>query len=223
LRLKAEAPRQPANTPHEARQRYARFLQRSLACIAPDVWNVGPAVAGRPEGEWVLTLPNAGRPIQLRREDGSACLLVASQRFVIVPDPRNEGEYKTSTREYIYKIWDGSDASGQPVVEWHWHPSRGTLHPHTHARPPYAGPAFGEAFDKHHLPTARVAFEQVVRFLIEDLEVEHQVGDWAERLDEALTAHEYWRSWAIEPPTRPPVEEAKPERTRPKRTSRRRT
>jgi hypothetical protein len=183
---------------------------------------MGPAVAGKPQGEWVLTLPNAGRPIQLRREDGSACLLVASQRFVIMRDPGNEGEYKTSTREYIYKLWDGAEASREPVVEWHWHPSRGTRHPHMHARPPAAKPSFGEAFDKHHLPTARVAFEQVVRFLIGDLKVEPQVGDWEVRLDEALAAHELWRSWTIEPAPMPPIDAATTLPARPKKTARRR-
>lgn len=214
-------PRRPANTVHEARERYTEYLQRSLGCITKAVWAVGPAVRGRPDLEWVLSLPNGGRPIRVPLEAGGHLLLSASQRFVLVDDRRYPGEYKTSTREYIYKVSEGSQAaSQQPVFEWHWHPSRGPAYPHVHAHPPVAAEIWGEDMGRRHLPSGRVSLEEVIEFLLVDLHAVPVADDWRERLDEALRAFRSWQTWPGGLPI--PDEPAEAQPARPKKTTRQR-
>lgn len=110
---------------------------------------------------------------------------------MIVPDDLNEGEYKTQTREYIYHLFDDESA----VLEWHWHPGRQRTEPHLHSRVAGAGTAWGIEGDKLHIPTSRVAFEEIIRFLIVDLGVEPIREDWAATLDEAMRAFLRWRRW----------------------------
>jgi hypothetical protein len=188
--------RVPANNPHAARERYVDYLQRTLSCVSTSVWQVGPAIRAATDGEWTLFLPG-NNPITLRSEAVPKVRLFASQRFVTIPDALVEGEYKTSTREYVYHLWDGE---GDPVLEWHWHPSRTPeqLEPHLHAHPHAESghpTGWGERIYKFHIPTERVAFELIDLFLIERLGVTPARADWRESLDEGLRAFRQWRTW----------------------------
>lgn len=137
---------------------------------------------------------------------------------MIVPDPKNPGEYKTRTREYIYHVFDDSG----PVIEWHWHPLRQPLFAHVHCLFPGATSAWGLTTSKLHIATGRVAFEDVVRFLITELNVVPRQLDWESVLNEAMEAFLEWRTWSGSAPPTEPQEEAAAPSQRPKRTSRRR-
>jgi hypothetical protein len=175
------------------------------------VWTAAPPVRGGRE-EWVLLLPK-DEPIKLRRTSGGTVGLYAAQRFVILPDDLNEGEYKTQTREYIYHLSDDAAA----LLEWHWHPGQKT-EPHLHSRIPGAGSAWEIEGDKLHLPTSRVAFEDIIRFLITDLGVKPARDDWEALLDEAMRAFLRWRRWprgsTPEARTSPSREEPAPKKSR---------
>jgi hypothetical protein len=186
-------PRLPARTPQEARNRYTAFLQKTLSCISHSVWQVGPP-AGATDEEWVLFLPQL-KPLNLKAEGHERVTLHATQRFVVVDDPKYPGEFKTSTRQYIYRV--SGKAQREPVLSWHWHPSNspGKREPHAHVAS-QEWTAWGRGpIEKLHIPTERTAFESIVLFLIEDLNVQPARDDWRDILDESLRAFRRFRSW----------------------------
>jgi hypothetical protein len=215
----SQRPRHPANTPHEALQRYIRYLQLPLSCISKAVWTAATPVRGLDE-EAVLILPK-NEPINLGKANGEHVRLFAAQRFVVIPDLNNPGEYKTRTREYVYKF---SDDAGE-VLEWHWHPSRGRRETHMHCRFRRATKPWGLTPGALHLPTSRVAFEDIVRFAIGDLGIQPRRDDWEVIIGEALMAFEAWRTWSGAAPSPPnsasmdPAAQGRPKRSKARRPS----
>jgi hypothetical protein len=141
-----------------------RFLQLALSCVTEAEWVIGPA----PHGGADRALVSSEDPIRLRRQRGlSTLLFVPSQRFEIVEDDRYEGEWKVRMLAYIYRVYIDSRwlAERVEVMGWHWHPLRTPDHvePHVHVRVNH--PLLGLALRKLHIPTGRVSFEEVVRFL----------------------------------------------------------
>jgi hypothetical protein len=47
-----------------------------------------------------------------------------------------------------------------------------------------------------HIPTGRVSFEQVVRFLVDDLEVVPQRHDWRDVIAESEERFRAFRTWS---------------------------
>jgi len=79
---------------------------------------------------------------------------------------------------------------------YHWHPTghSDVTYPHLHL---YAGAGtLHHNLRKAHLPTARIAMEDVLRFVITQLRVIPLRGDWAVILTETQAAFEQWRLWA---------------------------
>jgi hypothetical protein len=64
------------------------------------------------------------------------------------------------------------------VFAWHWHPTRTPQkpYPHLHVRSEHR--LLGLALKNLHMPTGRVSFEEVVRFLIDELRVVPTRTDW---------------------------------------------
>jgi hypothetical protein len=96
---------------------------------------------------------------------------------------------------YIYEVRLADSDVG--ILNWHWHPltTSERLDPHVHVELTHPDLA-GTSFPKLHVPSGRVGFEEVVHFLIEDLEVEPARDDWRDRLHESLVSWREFRSWA---------------------------
>lgn len=163
------------------------------------IWVAGPSP--NTTANDVRSLTTNTSAVQLRRDAGPPLLLSASQKFRIVEDPREgfEGEWKSSTLEYIYEVRVDPD-SVEPsdrvdLFGWHWHPltTPARLEPHMHVRTPY--PALGATLGKLHLPTGRVSFEEVILFLICELGVTPVREDWEEVLAETLMRFKTYRTW----------------------------
>lgn len=120
-------------------------------------------------------------PLTLLTET-SEVRLVARQRLTPYFDTDND-EYRCSTNAYHYTL---SDEHHAEMVSWHWHPDTSPA-PHVHV------PALDSSF---HIPSGRVAFERVVRFLIEDIGVVPARDDWDEVLAEQEARHRKWRKWS---------------------------
>lgn len=178
--------RVPARSPRQAHRRYLRFLQQSLSCVSPAVWVTGPRPSGQ-EGELALT--TSDDPIALRRE-ANPLFLSAGQHFRIVPDERFDGEWKVRTEGYAYRA-ALSDETGDFILAWHWHPDT-RPDPHLHI-----GAAHPDVSDlpKLHVPTGRVSFEEVVRFLVTELGVSPMRNDWEETLAETEARFRAFRTW----------------------------
>ncbi len=167
----------------------------------------------------MLVLPRH-EPLKLKTERaGHHVWLHASQRFVVVDDTDYAGEYKTSTRQYIY--WLSESAEGDPTVAWHWHPEAdlGKQEPHCHVASKGVT-AWGDRLGKLHIPTERTPFELVVRFAIDDLDVRPAREDWREVLDESLRAFRRFRKWPTAESglaSRPAPREAAPRPSAPSR------
>jgi len=127
--------------------------------------------------------------LELRTSDGDVFLRSTIQ-FRYEDDPRHPGERKVSTEHYGHTV--GTSESLKPgLYSWEWSLAE-PRYPHLHVRrgdPDYPGLA------KYHIPTGRVFFEDVLRFLIADHNVECAREDWDVVLSESWRRVSIWASW----------------------------
>jgi hypothetical protein len=108
----------------------------------------------------------------------------ASQKFEIYSDGQ---ESRVRTLGYMYTISDSQSLQTE-LISWHWHP-RTSSRPHLHIKET----AYG------HMPSGRVTFEAVVRYMIEELAVRPARKDWPTVLSETEALHARYRSWSVDP------------------------
>ena len=179
--------REPARNPREARDRYLRFLQGPLSCISPGVLIPTPRYRGNRDE---LALTHNPDLLPLKQRAGGHIYFSAGQYFQFIPDDRFEGEWKVRTDGYAYRVTLTDDPSSE-LISWHWHPDS---RPGTHLHVIAAHAQYG-AIDKMHIPTGRVALEEVVLFLIEDLDVEPRREDWRDVLASSYERFRTYSTW----------------------------
>lgn len=136
-----------------------------------------------------LTVPET---ITLQRANGSRIYLRSTQGFQFGDHEEFPKERKVHTRQYAYTLSESEDLSAE-LFSWQWHPPAWP-EPHMHIGRghPDHGP-----LSKLHVPTGRVAFEQVLRFAITEYDVEtakpreEALAD----LDEVLRRFHAFKSW----------------------------
>jgi hypothetical protein len=162
----------PGRSPREAVKAYREPLQKNVSIICSGVLTVSNYQ--NLDQVSVLTLPD---PISLNGR--SDLYLSFTQQYKIVRDAQN-GPYRINTRYYKYAI---EDASGLEIFGYHWHPegSSPIPFPHLHIGPG-ANVGIPELSGKAHFPTGRVAFEDVVEFLIIHFGVKPDRALWQEVL-----------------------------------------
>lgn len=181
--------REPARTPGAAQGRYIRVLQLTLSCVSRDAqWYV----AGSGRGHERRLMLSQER-LRLRTQDGPDLWIRASQRFEMIEHPEFEGEWKSSTRAYVYEL--GVDGAADGLIGWHWHPptTPDRPEPHTHVRVELD--SLGVSLPRLHIPSGRVPFEEVVRFAIADLGAAHARDDWEDVLADSSLRFKTYRSW----------------------------
>jgi hypothetical protein len=116
----------------------------------------------------------------------------AGQIFEIVPDEREPREWRTRTLGYAYTISPDTQLSAE-IFTWHFHPHPGLAKTHIHVGGSHrlAGNLSGL-----HTPTGRVSFENVVYFLLDELDVTPARPDWREILADADRRLRDWRTWS---------------------------
>jgi hypothetical protein len=162
-------------------------MQRALSCVSPAVWVTAPAL--RQPGELVLELRDA--PLRLPRKGAGPLWFQGNQNFGYIRDNRYRGEWKVRTDGYAYTLAIDEDLN-QELIAWHWHP---TSRPDTHLHVGRRHPSLGE-LGKFHVPSGRVAFEEVVLFVIEDLGVCPARDDWRDVLNDSLSRFRTFRTWS---------------------------
>lgn len=102
-----------------------------------------------------------------------------------------EGQAHTASYRYVLQT---GDAHGSWVIRWEYLRERPPNYPyalaHLHVRAELSdepNAAATKALERLHLPTARVAFELVLRHLISEWGVAAKTDGWAEILEESLT------------------------------------
>jgi hypothetical protein len=178
----------PAKSRKAAHRRYVRFLQLSLSCVSGRAhFATGPRPYGKKDDLALTTIPER---IRLARQSKPPIFLSAAQEFHFVRDPRHSGEWKVQTDAYIYHLFM-SDEDVDQLFARHWHPS---IRPGCHL---HVGPRSGRgrALYRLHVPMGRVAFEEVLRFLIDEFEVRPARKDWGSILSESQARFEAFRTW----------------------------
>jgi hypothetical protein len=173
--------REPARTPSAAVRRYRKYLQKSLACLSPAIWYVAPRLRGK---EHQKSLVLSEDPIRLKRPGGTTLLLSAGHHFHIEKDSRHPGEFKVRTDGYFYRVRHSDDSIGE-LISWHWHPGAPMKDPHVHIT----------GLHGLHVPSGRIAFEEVVWMLVQDLGISARRSDWRDVLTECLARFRAYRTW----------------------------
>ena len=159
----------PARSARALVQRLSERLSRSLnASISDDRLVVSNADR---KGGYISTDATA-TPIKLTRS-----LSLAIQHWTVIRT--REGKLVTSTQGYLYQVIVGSDA----VIEFHYHPAQRADHCHVHV----AGALPGFDLNKIHIPTGRIAIEDVILLVVNDFDVKPKRG-W----QKALAAERNW-------------------------------
>jgi hypothetical protein len=115
-----------------------------------------------------------GYPVRLRIGYGISLSVLSGFRSSIDAD-----QWTTRPASYLHHVYD---RDGREIVAFHWHPERrGYDAPHAHFRQLNDPIPMG----KVHVPTGWIPLPTVVRFLIEELDVEPLRPDWREVLEEA--------------------------------------
>lgn len=171
-------------TPFEAVRNYLAPLQRALSCITNAVLNVAGGYTLGP----VHAAQLAGSPVKLQGITPLALSVI--QHYRIVEDESPRGPWKVSIAGYLYTL---EEPGGHEIITYHWHPFSGVPFPHLHLQ---EGAKVGFApLRAAHIPTHRVAVEDVLRLAIAELGVRPQRDDWEEVLNTTQGLFEMWRTW----------------------------
>lgn len=173
-------------TPAEAVQSYIDPIRKALLCVTAAVLHVRAGYYSADEPH-VLTLAG-GAPVRLKGP--SRITLSVFQHYRVVEAAGTRGAWRVSTAGYYYAL---EEYGGNEIVAYHWHPSSGVSFPHLHL---LAGSRIGrEELQKAHLPTGRIAIEQVLRFAIAEFNTVPLRADWSDVLAETEAGFEAQRSW----------------------------
>lgn len=97
------------------------------------------------------------------------------------------------TASYRYVI-QADEAHDSWLVRWEYLRERPTGSPYVHVRAEPGADFAVKPFERLHLPTARVAFELVLRHVISEWGVQPKTHGWSEILDDSLSGFEKRRS-----------------------------
>jgi hypothetical protein len=173
----------PGRSPAEAVNNFLQPLQLALSCVTPDVVDVRGGYYPA-EAPHVAAL-HGGLPVAL---PGGQLSLTVAIHYRVVEDEGPRGPWKVSTAAYIYALHVASEL----LLAYHWHPAgrSAATRSHLHLVPGV------DLLQRVHLPTGRVALEQVLQLAIAELDVRPRRGDWSSVLESTQAAFEEWRSWA---------------------------
>lgn len=179
------------DSPYRAFDGFRAPLQRAVSCVDREahVWALIGSNGYSPGQEHTL-VPNAGDPVRLR---GRVELdLVSRISYRVSATEGERGPWKVETLAYAHGL-ETPDA--QEIIAYHWHPERGSriTYPHLHLGAGIAADL--GILEKAHIPTGRVALEDLLRFAILELGVEPQRDDWREVLSETQGKFEERRTW----------------------------
>lgn len=139
---------------------------------------------------------NKGAPARLKCGDDRKLGFLATYSVEIIKDSMN-GPFRTTTRESIVELVDLAENAekGARIIAWHFHPSSlGVDYPHVHL-PSELRQDDRFQIARAHVPTGRVALEDIVLFLIEEMSVIAARKDYREQLESTRIEHVAHRSW----------------------------
>lgn len=181
------ADREPARTDPEAKARFLRVLGNSLSAVSTTaIWRVAP-LTGSLGAFNTITVPDV---VPLRRRSGERIYLRSTIQYEYRDHPRYPGERKVSTLFYAHTVGQ-AEALKPQLYSWEWNYAD-ERYPHLHVR--RADPAY-HGLGKLHIPTGRVYFEDVLRFLVEEHDVAPACDDWSDKIGDSRRRVATYSTW----------------------------
>lgn len=181
-------------------------MTREILVVSP-----GGYAASAPDSE-PHTVTFARDPILLA---GSAEIFLSMNHRYRVLRPGDTGHWKVQTAAYYYEL---EDAEGRELLAFHWHPETvpDVPQPHLHisrgvvamdsliaaglsAQHNALRPEIAAA----HIPTSRIALEQVLDLVLRHFHVPPAREDWEAVFRRTLTEFQRGRRWSLWPPDSP--------------------
>jgi hypothetical protein len=186
-------------TPGEALERYRDVLSRVFSCC----WNHTYLVADRKAADQDPTKVHGlilarGEGVPL---GGGQVALRFAQAFTFDRDQaaRATTQWHLTIRGYTYAL-EVADMTEAEIVVWHWDPAaraqaprEPVITPHVHIGTAELAPA--RLARKHHIPSERVAVEDVIWFALAELEAEPHRDDWKTVLQQTRADFVSARTW----------------------------
>jgi hypothetical protein len=179
----------PGRTVPEAIRAFLNPLREAASCLGVAHFTLTPGAQGESGKTHAWTL-NDDTGMELEK----GLSLRAAMQFETLDLGQSQGRrrFKVSTRQYIYSV----NRRGKEVIAAHWHPASSSPYtfPHWHIGST-ALAADGVYLERAHIPSPRVSFEYMIRFMIEQMGVTPRREDWSERLKRTESAFEDHKSW----------------------------
>ncbi len=173
------------NKEHETIERFCEDMQKIVSCVTKEVCYTYTNSHGREVLAWSKDC------IKLVRADGKALFIDIGQEIELVDDGK-----KASTKYYIYSLLDEEK---KDLIGFHFHPDLTedpVLYPHIHV---YADADKRYAFfnlHKRHIPSGRVALEDVIEWILAELTVKPLRDDWKDVLNQSREKFKAIRTWS---------------------------
>ena len=163
-----------------------------------DFFRASSFESGGPHG--LAILPD--RRARLQNVHDHELYLVAQQQYAVVRTPDNPRRWKVRTLKYVYEL---VDSQNRRILGYHWHPDDvswvGWAHLHIGHTSPASGADTPPPIDvrQAHLPTGRIALEEFLLVLIQEMGILPVRSDWYATLHQSLALFRQSRSWASSP------------------------
>jgi hypothetical protein len=176
-----------ADQAQEIAQRFGGLYREVLnRTVTRDSVRVKPFKEGRDWTQWHWLLSkfdDRGQPLPIALNGGA--WLLAEHRIGVRESSQDQQLWLTTLR-YRYQ-WQADEDDGTWLVRWDYRRDGGPPHIHLHGDPASWGRG---SFHKLHVPTRRVAIEDVVRFLLVEGAAKPLSHYWQETLDAATEIFE---------------------------------
>lgn len=169
-------------TPSQAVHNFTGPIQRALSCVSDAIVYVGGGYHTQPATDPPHVLTIKPDPIPLAGAIPLDLSIVQQYRIARTDQPGRE-RWHVQTVGYFYVI---TDAAGAEVFAYHWHPAGNSpiSSPHLHLK---KGARLGRPeLLKAHFPTGRLGIQEILQFLLRDLQVSPRRVDWQHALAESL-------------------------------------
>ncbi len=183
-------------TPAQAVQAFIDPLSRAASCVTRAVINISPGGYAPRGGPHAASLGH-GQAVPLK--DCDLAISAGLQYDVVWTDDEDRGPWKVTTRAYVYALRQRDESE---ILAFHWQPGvSGPPWPHLHVGTCVLQP--DHLLDrKKHIPTGRIALEDVIALAIEMGAVALR-DDYQQVLEETRQLFLRWRTWAHWPALEP--------------------
>ena len=177
------------SSPRQAIQSVVKPLQLALSCVTDAQVVIDGDYNTPSKHVWAGA---RDEPFPLARDRGPSLRARISQGYRVVRAEEQRGLWKVTITAYHYTL---EDSDSREIISFQWHPAGAGALPYPHVHLGH-GAAVGRAeLAGAHIPTGRVALEQILRFAIEAFRLRPRRPDWRDVLFGTRRRFEQWRTW----------------------------